>query len=240
MRQPLVSNLISGILNALYPSTCPSCSRRTDNLPFSPFCLSCWSLIERYSGAACSICADPLSSSLSRTCAGCIKDPPPFSRAISFGIYDEVLATAIHALKFRRIKRLHKPLGTLLFQLEIDLCGIDAIVPVPMSPRDLRARGFNQSLLLAKILASETKTPLIIDGLIKKKDTPQQIGLTAKERTANLRGAFSAKKGFKGMTVLLVDDVMTTGATARACSKQLRKAGAGNVVVCALARAAST
>jgi ComF family protein len=155
---------------------------------------------------------------------------------LSFGIYDKVLARAIHELKFTKTRRLYKPLGALM--LGMNMPGVDAIVPVPMHPRGLRERGFNQSLLLAKVIAEETRVPLIPDGLLKKKDTPPQIGLTAKERTTNLSGAFSAVRSFSGMHVLLVDDVMTTGATTRACAAQLRRAGADNIVVCTLARAA--
>jgi ComF family protein len=238
MRQPFVSNIISEILNALYPSTCPACSCRTDNISVAPFCLACWATIERYSGASCRICAEPFETDYSGICGQCIKNPPPFSKAISYGIYDRVLAQAIHALKFQKTRRLHKPLGSLM--LRIDVPGMDAIVPVPMHPRGLRERGFNQSLLLAKVIAKRSGVPLILDGLLKKKDTPPQIGLTAKERTNNLAGAFSAVRSFSGMHVLLVDDVMTTGATTRACAKQLRLSGASDIVVCTLARAACT
>lgn len=238
MRQPFVSTLISGIFNALYPETCPACSRATDNTRYAPFCSDCWSAISRYSGASCKICAEPYASAASGTCGHCLKDPPPFSKAVSFGIYEEVLARAIHALKFQQIRRLHKPLGELMLQL--DLPHVDAVVPVPLHAQGLRERGFNQALLLAKVIAAEAGVPLVIDGLIKGKATLPQLGLTAKERAANLAGAFSAVRGFPEMTLLLVDDVMTTGATVRACSRELRRAGATDVVVCTLARAAAT
>jgi ComF family protein len=154
---------------------------------------------------------------------------------MSFGLYDGALSSAIHIFKFQKIKRLAKPLGRLL--LEFDLSGIDAIIPVPLSTKGLRERGFNQSLLLAKVVADSKKIPLVMDGLYKEKETRPQLGLSAKERAANLKGAFRAKGDFKGKKLLLVDDVMTTGATARECSKQLLKAGAETVVVLTLARA---
>lgn len=238
MRQHVVSNLISGILSALYPASCPVCSGRTDNRIVAPFCLSCWSTITPYTGASCRICANPFSSESSGICGDCIKDPPPFSKALCFGIYDKVLARAIHELKFTKTRRLYKPLGALM--LRMDIPGIDAIVPVPMHTRGLRERGFNQSLLLAKVIGEKTGVPLIIDGLLKEKDTPPQIGLTAKKRAANLAGAFSAARSFSGMDILLVDDVMTTGTTTRACAEQLRLSGARDIIVCTLARAAGT
>ncbi len=123
--------------------------------------------------------------------------------------------------------------------LDFEMTGIEAVVPVPLSIGGLRSRGFNQSLLLAKTLSDEKNIPLVIDGLLKKVDTPPQIGLSAKERTKNLRGAFISTRQFSGKRVMLVDDVMTTGATANECSKQLIKAGASEVVVMTLARAAA-
>jgi ComF family protein len=101
----------------------------------------------------------------------------------------------------------------------------------------LRERGFNQSLLLAKTLSDKTKTPLIMDGLLKKKDTTAQIGLPKNERRLNLKGAFSAGRRFQGMRLLLIDDVMTTCSTADECSKELLRAGASEVMVLTLARA---
>ncbi len=137
--------------------------------------------------------------------------------------------------KFNGIKRLYKPLGK--FLLETDLSGIDAIVSVPLSAGGLRTRGFNQSMLIAKVVSDNTGFPLVLSGLIKKTDTPPQIGLTAKERVSNLKGAFSASENISGKRLLVVDDVMTTGATVNECSKTLLRAGAKDVTVLALARA---
>ena len=161
--------------------------------------------------------------------------PPYFAKAESFGLFDGTLATVIHFFKFQRIKRLHRPLGE--FLLDFDIAGIDALIPVPLSVRGLRERGFNQSLLLAKHLSERTKTPLIMDGLLKKTETVPQIGLSRNERRANLKGAFRADRKFPGKRLLLVDDVMTTCSTANACSKELLLAGAAEVVVLTLARA---
>jgi ComF family protein len=117
------------------------------------------------------------------------------------------------------------------------MSGIDALIPVPLSIRGLRERGFNQSLLLAKTLSDRNKVPLIMDGLLKKTETPAQIGLSKNERRLNLKGSFKAERKFPGMRLLLVDDVMTTGSTANECSKVLLRAGAEEVRVLALARA---
>lgn len=156
---------------------------------------------------------------------------------MSYGIYDNILATAIHTFKFQKMRRLYKPLGRLL--TGFDLTGIDAIIPVPLSLRGLRERGFNQSLLLAKVVSDNSCIPLLMNGLRKNIETPVQIGLSKKERAANLRGAFTATGSLTGMQLLLVDDVMTTGATVRECSKVLLEAGATDVVVVTLARAST-
>lgn len=164
-----------------------------------------------------------------------MKNRPFFTRASSFGCYEGVLAEAINLFKFRGIKRLSDPLGRLL--LACDLSDIDAIIPVPLSIKSLRKRGFNQSSLLAKVVSDNTKIPLFMNVLTKKRETLPQIGLSAKKRRSNIKGAFRAEKDIHGLKVLLLDDVMTTTATANECSKELLKAGAKDVTVLTLARA---
>jgi ComF family protein len=227
--------LISRFLNILYPSKCPLCGNLTDGFIYSPICSSCWSKIDIYKGPSCEICNLPFSSEYSRVCGQCIKNPPPFSMVISYGLYDGVLAEAINQLKFYNVKRLLKPLGRLL--LNFDLPEMDGLVPVPLSIRRLRERGFNQSLLIARVISKNIRIPLLMDTLLKVRETPPQTGLSAKERLLNLKNAFVVKGNVEGLRLFLVDDVMTTGATVTECSKQLLKAGAKEVVVLTLARA---
>ena len=227
--------LISAFINFLYPSDCPSCGKVPDDFRTAPFCSTCWSGLERYNGPSCRICCTPFTSEDATICAECIRQPPHFANAVSFGLFDGTLATAIHFFKFHRVKRLHKPLGDLLS--DFDLSGSDAVMPVPLSVRGLRERGFNQSLLIAKSLSEKTKIPLIMDGLLKITETSPQIGLSRTERRRNLKGAFMADRKFPGMRLVLVDDVMTTCSTANECSKELLCAGAAEVRVLTLARA---
>jgi ComF family protein len=156
---------------------------------------------------------------------------------MSFGIYEGILAEAINLYKFHGIKRLAGPLGEFLIDFSPEL--IDAVVPVPLSVSGLRNRGFNQSLLLAKTFADRKDIPLVMDGLLKCRETGPQIGLSAKERAKNLKDAFSVARRFDGYRVLLVDDVMTTGSTANECSRQLLRVGAEEVSVLTLARASA-
>ncbi len=176
----------------------------------------------------------PFSSEYSDICGQCLKKAPPFLKVINYGLYEGALAEAINQLKFHGIKRLSKPLGILLQSLDLPVT--DGIVPVPLSIKGLRERGFNQSLLIARIVSKKISAPLLMDILLKKKETPPQIGLSAKERLSNLKNAFEVKGDVDGLRLLLVDDVMTTGATVKECSKVLMKAGAREVIVLTLAR----
>ena len=133
------------------------------------------------------------------------------------------------------MRRLAGPLADLL--LFYDTTGIDTVIPVPLGPGALKDRGFNQSLLIASALSKRKKLPLRIDALRKIADTRPQVGLSAKERAANVKKAFSCTRKLTGMNILLIDDVMTTGATVNACSRQLLRSGAGSVNVLTLARA---
>jgi ComF family protein len=202
---------------------------------YAPFCSSCWQTIRRYTGPRCRICAVPLSSEYAQVCVQCLVKPPPFSKSIIYGIYQDVLAEAINQMKFSYTRRLARPLA--MQMLELDIPEVDGIVPVPLSMNRLRERGFNQSLLIARILSKHKGIPLMMDSLLKKRDTPPQTGLSGKERLKNLKGAFGVRGHIQGLRILLIDDVMTTGATVSECAKHLKRAGAQEVIVMTLARA---
>ncbi|MDI6744920.1 MAG: ComF family protein [Thermodesulfovibrionales bacterium] len=219
----------------MYPSVCPLCNNRSDNFQHAPICAACWLGIKRYSGPSCGICAVPLVSEHAVSCKECFTDAPLFSKVLNYGLYSDTLAEAINLMKFSGLRRLAVPLGRLLLDIEIPEC--DGIVPVPLSKKAIRQRGFNQSLLMARIISKNLRIPVYMDMLLKIKDTLPQVGLSAKERMKNLRKAFGVSKKINGLRLLLIDDVMTTGATARECSRALIKAGAKDVMVITLARA---
>lgn len=139
------------------------------------------------------------------------------------------------ALKFSGTRRLARPLGQFIECL--DISGADAVVAVPLTKRGLLERGYNQSMLLAKAVSSKAHAPLLPHAIRKVRETEPQAMLKRDERLRNLRDAFVADKSVEGMKLVLVDDVMTTGATANECSKALLKAGAKEVFVVTLARA---
>jgi ComF family protein len=188
-----------------------------------------------YSGPACRHCARPFASRYSDTCGDCLSDEPPFERAISYGLYEGVLMEAIHLMKFRGARRLSRPLSGMLSGLDLSR-DADIIVPVPMTGAGLKKRGFNQSALVAKALGRARDIPLRLDLLLKIRETPPQLGLSRRARLRNLRGAFSAEPGVKGLNVIVLDDVITTGATMRECASALKKSGATEVTALSIAR----
>ncbi len=145
---------------------------------------------------------------------------------------------AIHQFKFNGKVGLDRPLGKLLEQaIDADL-HIDLLVPVPLQRKRLRQRSYNQALLLAREVARIRKMTVANDLLVKIRETESQQGLSAKERVKNLQGSFKLQKNLSGQKVLLIDDVMTTGATVAACSRVLIEGGAAKVYVAVIGRAA--
>jgi ComF family protein len=137
-------------------------------------------------------------------------------------------------LKFHGVKRLSIPLAGLISSLVSDK--YDAIIPVPLHTSKLREREFNQTALIGHHLSKALSTPLITNALCKNRETKLQTDVSGKERRDNLRGAFSASGEIGGISILLVDDVITTGATVTECSRVLKKAGALKIDAVALAR----
>ena len=223
------------VLNTLFPETCPVCHESASDHTTAPICTGCWDSIRPYEGPRCDKCGIPLDSDSSMTCGECIKDEPAYRSVRSFGLYRGPLRKSINLLKYHNTKRLSKPLSEII--LSMDIPRADAVIPVPLYKDRLRQREFNQSALLAKYTAKNTGMSLLVDCLIKLKDTRPQVGLTSRERRRNMKNAFGVEKKdlIKGKDILLVDDVITTGATVRECSRVLKKAGAGNIYVMALA-----
>lgn len=222
----------SRLLNLFFPSLCPVCSKRSNSYKYNPICSYCWAEIQKYNGAACKVCGIPSVSEQTTICGACLKIRQPFSKILYYGLYEGNLRKAIHLLKFNGIKRLAHPLSRLLLELPIPKA--DLIIPVPLHLKRLREREFNQTALIGHCLSKELKIQLIINNLIKTRETPPQTSLNRKERLENVKKAFSAY-GISGADILLVDDVITSGATVRECSQSLAQAGAKSVTVLALA-----
>jgi ComF family protein len=188
-----------------------------------------------HDGPGCLKCGRPFVSGISTTCADCIKSEPHFENARSFGPYNGTLRKAINLFKYHGIKRLAGPLSDVMHRISIP--SVSTVVPVPLYKRRLRQREFNQSALLAKQTAKQLGIPLTLDCLVKTRDTAPQVGMNSKDRFRNVNKAFIIKDSslILNRNTLLVDDVFTTGATVRECSRMLKKAGADKVYVITLA-----
>ena len=164
---------------------------------------------------------------------------PPFSRVHCVGLYDLALRKAIHQFKFNQRVGLDRPLAKLLERVIADDELFDLILPLPLHPRRLRQRSYNQSQLLAKEIGKLRGVPVASRLLLKERDTLPQQGLSACDRELNLRSAFRLSRCLSGERILLVDDVMTTGATASAAGSLLLQNGASEVQVAVVGRAPS-
>jgi ComF family protein len=168
-----------------------------------------------------------------------MKHNPAFEFARSFGLYEHTLRKGINLLKYHGKKRLSRPLSALL--IKEGLPEADTVVPVPLHHKRLRKREYNQSALISKYIAEEMKSKLILDCLVKVRDTLPQVGLRYKARVKNIKGAFKVSNSdlIKDRKIILIDDVVTSGATIRECSSTLKKAGAGEIYVISLAHGMS-
>ncbi|MDR3764132.1 MAG: ComF family protein [Acidobacteriota bacterium] len=257
-RQPRVPQIagdaVRSLLAAVFPSDCRFCQASLFTLSRLPVCQGCLQTIHPIEFARCTRCGDLLPASEAEwgdaCCAECAQDLPPFERAVNFGAYSGALRQLVHLLKYERVRVAAKALGHYTALACKDLCDeIEAgellLIPVPAYKSRLRTRGFNQAELIARAARRELEKILerriVLDStiLLRTRFAGSQVARTAEERREQVRGAFKvlARPRVKGRRVLLVDDVMTTGATAAECARVLLQAGATQVWVATPARA---
>ena len=237
------------LLDWLYPPRCRACSESIPGRDREYFCSTCWPQIQLVAHPLCTICGRPFpnASGDDHTCGVCLERSPQFTRAHSWACYPREEATehplrqVIQKFKYGRKVALGKPLGRLMArgcEEFLRACNAQTIIPVPLHPKRLRWRGFNQSVLLARQIGCAYKLPLDCFTLYRKIDTPPQTRLPEEDRRKNIRGAFAlnGETALDGKRLLLVDDVYTSGATVNECSRVLKRGGAREVFVLTLAR----
>jgi ComF family protein len=237
--------LVDPVLALVFPSSCPGCGGSVDRPTRGPLCARCWGALPRHPGASCA-CGFPLPAGIPGPCGRCRRGLGPFARGASLGPYEGTLRVLVHELKFRGRRRVAHRLAEAL----LDAPGVASVlaaeptrpapvlVPVPLHPRRLRERGFNQSALLAHAVALSPGLRVVEGALTRREDTAPQTGLSAARRRANVARAFVVRRRapVTGRIVVLVDDVTTTGATARACARALLSAGAVEIRLLTVAR----
>ena len=239
MTGSILARAADGILSVVLAPDCAACGNPLDRPTAGPICDPCWAGIHPLTPPFCARCGDPLASwriisVAAATCPRCRRRRPVITRARAVGDYQGTLRHVIHALKYGHRRTVAPRLAALMASRCADvLDGADAVVPVPLHWRRRRSRGFNQAELLARRLG-----PPWLRAVRRRRATPSQTDLPAARRHANVRDAFAMRRGsdVRGLVVVLVDDVSTTGATLDACARVLLDAGPREVRAVTAAR----
>lgn len=229
------------LVDLIYPPRCPACGEgiaAQDGL-----CAQCWSELAIPGEPACALCQRPFGDALvgdGAVCAPCLAEPPRHDGIAAATLYNDASRKLVLAFKHGRRIALAPMLARLIAARLPELEGSWLVVPVPLHPLRLWQRGFNQSALLAREIARQRRATLLVDGLVRRKRTPVLGGLGKAARARALSGAIAVRPRcgpvLRDAHVVLVDDVMTSGATSNACVGAFKRAGAAKVVVACFAR----
>lgn len=231
-----LSNFGSALLNkgrrtaeSVFATHCLLCD---EPAPARGICSACWQELPWLAGRGCTSCAHPLATP--GVCGRCLADPPHFDRVIAATRYGFPVDGLIQACKYGGRLAVIRALAAMLDRHRPQHA--DLIVPMPLSAQRLRERGFNQALELARALAGSATAPVNAAVCVKMRETAPQTRLPWKERRKNIRGAFVALGDLTGKHVVVVDDVLTTGATMSELARNLKHAGAASVTGWVVAR----
>jgi ComF family protein len=226
-----VSAASQALLDLIFPPRCAGCGAWG-----TLFCEACQAQIETITPPVCPRCGHPTFDNA--LCAACRREPSNLDGITAVAIYAHPLREAIHTLKYRDGRALAAPLGERMADAWRQACRqADMFLPVPLHPSRLAERGYNQSLLLARVLGANVGVPVTETALVRQRATLPQVGLGWHERRQNVSGAFVCQGDVRGKRVVLIDDVCTTGATLEACAAALKAGDATSIWALTLARA---
>ena len=241
---------LDALVSVLFPAACRICGQALANASRIPICEACLRGFDRIAQPMCLCCGRPFVSPVASQaaqplCRLCRLSFYAFDRARSFAVYDNVLSEAILLLKYEEVKPLGGWFASRLAEIVLSAAGewpVDVVVPVPLHIDRRRERGYNQAELIARPLAKRLNLTLEPRMLVRVKPRPARLVLSRSEHWRSVRGAYATPAGLKvdNLRILLVDDVLTTGATLDACSRILKKAGAASVFGLTVARVRST
>lgn len=224
------------IVDFALPPRCGGCGEIVEQV--HSFCPGCWSSLQFLGDSGCKACGIPLEATEADLCGACIASPPRIARTRAAVAYDEVARGLAIRLKYGRKVALARTMARYMLPLLPDLCEAPLLVPVPLHRSRLWERGFNQSALIARELSRKSGIALDAGVLRRNRRTPPLKGLTLRQRRRTVAGAFTVTSGTRldGRSIVLIDDVLTTGSTANACARALKGSGARRVELVTWAR----
>ena len=225
----------TALMDLIFPHRCPACE--TNCSARRVFCPVCLQSVHPIGPPLCPRCFLPYPSGPDRLCPACVNRPPPYRKAVALFEYGGQVGRAVRSLKYHGRLHAARTLGRLM-KAHVVALEPDLVVPVPLHKRRLRKRGFNHATELARWACRGTGFKVAPAVLARRRDGPTQAGSTPAQRRSLPPSAFAVVRpaAVRGKSILLVDDVMTTGATAAACSKALMRGSAGAVDVITLCR----
>jgi len=242
-RDKTLGTIFAALTEVLFPSRCLACLSLLPDGSRHSLCPACDARIRYIKEPLCPVCGLPFEAgtTTSHPCGACLKERPPFDVARALGRYEGPLLEVIHRFKYRKDTAAGEALGRLAASypfFDFSFTAYDVLVPVPLHLRRLRERGFNQALVLGRVVARHHHLALDFDAVARHRDTTPQVSLDGKDRRENVRDAFVVVRPqcLEGKRVLLVDDVFTTGSTVSECARVVKKAGAAWVGVFTVAR----
>jgi ComF family protein len=223
------------VLDFALPPRCGGCGTIVDEV--DSFCPGCWGELEFLKGG-CTKCGIPLKATEAETCGRCLAKPLRLDRIRAAVAYGDISRSIALRLKYGRKVGLARTMSRFMHLLIGELPADAMLMPVPLHRSRLWSRGFNQSAIVARALSRRTGLKVTVDALLRVRATPPLKGMSMHQRRRTVAGAFrvDGKAQLRGRTIVLVDDVLTTGSTANACARALKRAGAARVDLISWAR----